>query len=231
MNLSSITIVLLGLAGTAAVASFAADKPAPPPVGAAASPVAVNVDVQREADQGPAISVQAGSAGVSILTRTSSTPEATSAPKVEPAESAVPAPVLETAPVVAVPGVTVHAGRAGASVVVETPILPRVLPAIRVIRPAVVVASAPTGDRIGRLVERLRSGTPVLSQRAARVLIALGDPRAVEPLIGVLGDENPEVRRRAAEVLRSITGQDFGQDQGRWQAWYQQSLDQAVPRP
>ena len=127
--------------------------------------------------------------------------------------------------------VSVHAGPGGVSVIVATPVLPEFAPVIRAIRPRVVVVSVSSHDRIDRLVYRLQHGTPLLSQRAARILAWLKNPYAVEPLIRVLGDDNPHVRRSSAEVLRSITGQDFGEDQARWQAWYQGSLEQAVPQP
>jgi HEAT repeat protein len=42
---------------------------------------------------------------------------------------------------------------------------------------------------------------------------------AVEPLVGWLSDSDKEIARVAATSLRAITGQDFGSDLNKWNAW------------
>ena len=45
---------------------------------------------------------------------------------------------------------------------------------------------------------------------AAEALGKLGDARAVEPLKGLLGDEDTSVRTAAAEALKQLPGQSEG---------------------
>jgi HEAT repeat protein len=56
---------------------------------------------------------------------------------------------------------------------------------------------------------------------AAYALGLLGDERGIEPLIGCLQDPHEAVRREAAGALKTITGQDFGQDYDRWKQWWE----------
>ena len=55
---------------------------------------------------------------------------------------------------------------------------------------------------------------------AAFALEKIKDPRALLPLIAALKDPDWGVRWEAAEALKAITGQNFGEDAGKWQAWY-----------
>jgi hypothetical protein len=55
---------------------------------------------------------------------------------------------------------------------------------------------------IDGLVKALRS--PLLGKKAAQALGEIGDDRAVEPLIGALGDQRQDVRKTAAEALGKI---------------------------
>jgi HEAT repeat protein len=55
---------------------------------------------------------------------------------------------------------------------------------------------------------------------AARVLGRIEDDRAVEPLIKALGAGDKSLRWDAARSLEMITGQEHGEDQARWEAWY-----------
>jgi HEAT repeat protein len=55
---------------------------------------------------------------------------------------------------------------------------------------------------------------------AAWALGQIGDQRGVSPLIDALADESYDVRKRALDALKQITGKDFGQDQGRWRSWW-----------
>jgi len=56
-------------------------------------------------------------------------------------------------------------------------------------------------------------------QTAAEAAGRLGDAKGVEPLITALADDHWYVRRTVAASLHQITGQDFGEDATRWQAW------------
>ncbi len=42
---------------------------------------------------------------------------------------------------------------------------------------------------------------------------------AVSLLVGALASEDPTVRANAADHLKRLTGEDFGEDQARWQGW------------
>lgn len=49
------------------------------------------------------------------------------------------------------------------------------------------------------------------------------DPTAMEALIAILNDENGSVRESAIAVLQTTSGQDFGQDQTKWQGWWEEN--------
>jgi hypothetical protein len=77
--------------------------------------------------------------------------------------------------------------------------------------------------RVNRLTANLKHPNPRVRQRAARVLGSINDPRAVEPLIAAVQDQDPSVRQEAAAALATITGKDFGQDHAKWQSWWQEN--------
>lgn len=52
------------------------------------------------------------------------------------------------------------------------------------------------------------------------VLGEISDSRAVETLIDASGMDAQEIRSKAIEALRSITGQQFGANHNRWGAWW-----------
>ncbi len=54
---------------------------------------------------------------------------------------------------------------------------------------------------------------------AARALGTLGDRRAVASLGLALEDENPAMQRRAVESLKTITGEDLGNDVNAWASY------------
>ena len=70
------------------------------------------------------------------------------------------------------------------------------------------------------LIAALKDEDSRVRWRAANALGRLGDHRAVDPLIATLKDESSLVRRGAADALESITKQDFGEDQAKWQQWW-----------
>ncbi|MHC4597446.1 MAG: HEAT repeat domain-containing protein [Planctomycetota bacterium] len=64
----------------------------------------------------------------------------------------------------------------------------------------------------------LLTGDESVKAYAARALGRIGEKEAVEPLIGALKDEN--AKSAAAEALKKITKQDFGDDAAQWAAWH-----------
>ena len=58
---------------------------------------------------------------------------------------------------------------------------------------------------------------------AAWALGEIGDARAVEHLIAAITDESHDVQNRAPLALKQITGQDFGEDQAKWDAWWKEN--------
>lgn len=77
--------------------------------------------------------------------------------------------------------------------------------------------------RVTRLTANLKHRNARLRQRAARLLGTIKDPRAVEPLIAALKDQDPAVQQDAAGALEKITGKDFGQDHDKWHGWWQKN--------
>jgi HEAT repeat protein len=54
---------------------------------------------------------------------------------------------------------------------------------------------------------------------AARALGETGDPAAVSALGDALADADPAMQYRAVQSLRSVTGEDFGNDVNRWRQY------------
>jgi hypothetical protein len=75
------------------------------------------------------------------------------------------------------------------------------------------------------LVHALKDEVTDVRASAAIGLGQLGDRRAIEPLIARLTDEWPNVYYNAARALERITGQTYGVDRTRWQAWWEQNKD------
>ena len=63
---------------------------------------------------------------------------------------------------------------------------------------------------------------------AAYALWSIGDARAVEPFIKALDDENVAVKMRAEKTLENITGQSFGDNQQKWQTWWDENKDEVL---
>lgn len=65
---------------------------------------------------------------------------------------------------------------------------------------------------------------PGVSNDASEALTAiLREPDRVPQLIACLEDEEPAARLRVTEVLAWVTGQDFGEDEEKWNAWWEQN--------
>ena len=73
------------------------------------------------------------------------------------------------------------------------------------------------------LIAALKDEVPRVRARAAQALGRLGDHSAVEPLLVSLKDERAQVRWEATSALESITKQDFGRDQEKWQQWWDEN--------
>ncbi len=89
--------------------------------------------------------------------------------------------------------------------------------------------------KVPEFISALKDENWDLRWAAARALGKLKDPRAVEPLISALKDhwwaplipflkdEDSWVRSTAAKALAKITGKNFGEDQAKWQSWWQEN--------
>jgi ferric-dicitrate binding protein FerR (iron transport regulator) len=77
--------------------------------------------------------------------------------------------------------------------------------------------------------ERSR-GEPYKRQVAARILADFAQPWSIKDLIGLLTDDNAEVRVQAATALRRLTGQTQDLDPGRWRVALPESRRQALER-
>jgi hypothetical protein len=58
----------------------------------------------------------------------------------------------------------------------------------------------------------------------------LGDPRAIDPLVALLSDSSSYFLWASVEALKKLTGQDFGNNPAKWQAWWEQNK-RKVPSP
>lgn len=64
----------------------------------------------------------------------------------------------------------------------------------------------------------------IVRWNAAEALGKTGDARAIEPLIAALKDDKDHyVREKAAEALGKITGQNFRDNQEKWQKWWKEN--------
>jgi len=66
---------------------------------------------------------------------------------------------------------------------------------------------------------------PQVRAEAASALGQYPQPRVLEGLIRALDDRQLAVNMAARESLRTLTGQDYGQDRAEWLAWYEQAED------
>jgi len=46
--------------------------------------------------------------------------------------------------------------------------------------------------------------------------------QVIEPMISLLADENALPRQQAAKALKTITGQDLGEDVEKWRTWWRE---------
>jgi len=55
------------------------------------------------------------------------------------------------------------------------------------------------------------------------VMEMIGDIYSVAPLIAALKDSYPNIKEQAAEVLKKMTGEEFGTDPEKWQQWWEKN--------
>ena len=72
---------------------------------------------------------------------------------------------------------------------------------------------------------KVEDQTADVRRAAAWALGKIKDPRAVEPLISALQD--PIVQFWAAQSLKEITGEDFGENKEKWQAWWENTTNKS----
>jgi len=93
------------------------------------------------------------------------------------------------------------------------------------VRTAALKALAKIDDErvVEPLVAAVRGEVLPLRMDAISALGNVKDPRVIEPLIDALTDEEPVIREYAANSLQKLTGQNFGQDQAKWRAWWEEN--------
>lgn len=71
------------------------------------------------------------------------------------------------------------------------------------------------------VVELLASKEDAVAERAALALAKLAVPDGVGPMIGLLARSDGPMKQRVAAALEVLTGEQFGDNVGAWQAWWQ----------
>ena len=67
-----------------------------------------------------------------------------------------------------------------------------------------------------------------LSSYVITELKNVGDKRAIRPLINALPQKGPIEREWIGETLMGLTGESFGQDYEKWNAWYEGNKDKLI---
>lgn len=70
------------------------------------------------------------------------------------------------------------------------------------------------------VIKLLASKEPAVAERAALALAKLAVPEAIEPMIGLLSRSTGQMQLRVTAALEVLTGQQFGENVGAWQAWW-----------
>lgn len=70
----------------------------------------------------------------------------------------------------------------------------------------------------------------ILRSDVATVLGHIGDPRAIEPLIDSLKEEIKLIRDSILWALKNITGEDLGEDQEKWQKWWEENKEKFLKK-
>ena len=83
-----------------------------------------------------------------------------------------------------------------------------------------IIKASENPRRVDIMIEFLKNHRNYVREGAAYHLGYIRDPRAIEPLIVCLNDEDNIVRREAAKSLTWITGKNFGEDYNKWIDWW-----------
>lgn len=74
----------------------------------------------------------------------------------------------------------------------------------------------------GAILPLLLSREEAVAERAALALAKIAVPDAIEPMIQLLARSKGQTRPRIAAALEVLTGEQFGDNSGAWQAWWRQ---------
>lgn len=99
------------------------------------------------------------------------------------------------------------------------------------VRAAIMLALGKLRDArtIPALLVGLKDSDEITRANAAYALGAYYSPEVIDALINTLADSAPRVREAAAESLTTMSGIDFGMDQGKWQTWWREQRKEMQP--
>ena len=86
---------------------------------------------------------------------------------------------------------------------------------------AIALAGEPAKAHATPVLELLGNKEPAVAERAALALAKLAVPEAVGPMIDLLARSSGQMRLRVVAALEVLTGEQFGDNVGAWQAWFQ----------
>jgi len=91
-------------------------------------------------------------------------------------------------------------------------------------------------DPLIALVNRQKSCWGTLPAMAVGALVKIGDKRAVPAIIAAVrrtekssNANSPDFRKQYVDGLQTLTGQSFGEDAGKWEAWWRDSGNKVLP--
>lgn len=73
------------------------------------------------------------------------------------------------------------------------------------------------------LIKTLKDRKPHIVKKSIEALGIIKDHRAIKPLISMLDNDDEKTRKLIAEVLKLITGEDFGDTKEIWLRWYEEN--------
>jgi len=71
------------------------------------------------------------------------------------------------------------------------------------------------------LILALKDDDIIIQVAAIQALGEIKDPRAIKPLIDAFNEK--KFQPVLADALHEITGQDFGENQAKWQKWWEEN--------
>jgi len=84
-------------------------------------------------------------------------------------------------------------------------------------------------EAVADLIKALKDPDWFLAVRAAGALGAIGDSTAIPALIDAIAYPFPAVPAAAAAALETLSGQELGEDQQKWRAWWAANKDSLSP--